>query len=281
MKLRVIMLLLLVLALCGCSDKGEEYNKVGEYPEKDNTVIPGDGFAGIEDLEDVGVIMPGNSDSSPTPTPEIPSRTYIVAIDAGHGGAWPGAEYDGRVEKKENLKLAKLLKEELESNYENITVYMTREDDTTHSSDLAEDLKLRVERAKEAGADIYVSVHFNSSVEHDTHGAMVCISKQPNVTEASELLANCILNRLETLGLKNNGPYKRNSTDTYDDKGETVDYYAVNRHGANNDLPAIIVEGCYMDHATDIPFMKDDAALQRLAEAEAKGIAEYLFNYCE
>lgn len=279
MKLRVVLLLLLMLALCGCSDKKEDYNKVGEYPEKDNSVIPGDGFAGMEDLGQVGVITP--EDLSPTPTPETPSRTYIVALDAGHGGAWGGAEYDGRVEKKENLKLAKLLKEELESKYENISVYMTREDDTTLSSDLAEDLKLRVERAKEAGADIYISVHFNSSEGHNTHGAMVCISKQPNVTEASELLANCILNRLETLGLKNNGPYKRNSTDTYDDKGETVDYYAVNRHGANNDLPAVIMESCYMDHATDIPFMGDDAALQRLAEAEAKGIAEYLINYCE
>ncbi len=278
----VVMLLgLLLLCLVGCGEEKEEYDKVGGYDEKDNTEIPGDGFAGLDDITGN---RPSGGTQKPeqgTPTPEIPDRTFVVAIDAGHGGAWSGASYDGRTEKDENLKLAKLLREELETNYKNITVYMTREDDSTHSDSLADDLKLRIERAKEAGADIYVSVHFNASTEHTLSGAMVCISKQSNVTEQSEQLANCILAELEGLGLKNNGPYKRNSTDTYDANGDTVDYYAVNRHGANNDLPAIIMESCYMDNATDIPYMNSNEALTRMAKAEAKGIAEYLYRYFE
>lgn len=281
MKRFVAIALLLLVALCGCGSEEEEYEKVGDYTEKDNSVIPGDGFAGIDDLEGGNVYVPDSGEPTGTPTPTVPERTFVVAIDAGHGGEWSGATYDGRVEKNENLKLAKLLRDLLEANYDNIEVYMTREDDSTHSDGLAEDLQLRVERAKEAGADIYISVHFNASTDHSANGAMVCISKQENVTEESEQLANCILARLETLGLKNNGPYKRNSTDTYDENGVTVDYYAVNRHGANNDLPAIIMESCYMDNETDIPFMSSDEALRRMAEAEVQGIVEYLYNYCD
>ncbi len=280
MKRLVAVALLVLFALCGCGSEEEEYKKVGEYEQQDNSVIPGDGFAGVDDLGGGNVFVPDDGAPTGTPTPTVPARTFVVAIDAGHGGAWSGATYDGRVEKKENLKLAKMLRDQLEANYDNIEVYMTREDDTTHSDDLAKDLQLRVERAKEAGADIYISVHFNASTDHSANGAMVCISKQENVTEESEQLANCILARLETLGLKNNGPYKRNSTDTYDENGVPVDYYAVNRHGANNDLPAIIMESCYMDNATDIPFMSSDEALRRMAEVEAQGIAEYLYTYC-
>ncbi len=276
MKRLIGVLFLIAMLLCGCGEKEENYNKVGSYEEEDNTVIPGDGFADWEDIGDgeAGISSPEAS----TPT-EAPERQYVIAIDAGHGGTQSGASYDGRIEKNENLRLAKLLRDYLESNYDNISVWMTREDDTTMADSVAEDLRLRVESAKKAGADIYISVHFNASESHNSHGAMVCISKQENVHAASEALAEGILAALETLGLKNNGPYMRNSTDTYDENGVAVDYYAVNRHGANYGIPAIIMESCYMDSVIDIPFMSGDEALKRMAEAEAKAIATFLFTY--
>ncbi len=199
-----------------------------------------------------------------------------MALDAGHGGAYPGAQYDGRTEKDENWKVASKIKAYLEANYSNVQVILVHGENEVLSSDLAEDLRLRVKAAADADADVLLSIHFNASENHESHGAMVCISKQANIHDASERLAKSILSRLEGLGLKNNGPYSRNSTDTVDDNGVPVDYYAINRHGANYGIVAVIVENCYMDSAADIPFMGSDEALDALAKADAEGLMAYL-----
>ena len=50
-----------------------------------------------------------------------------IAIDAGHGGADPGAVYQGRQEKDDNLKLALAVGERLQNN--GLDVYYTRTED--------------------------------------------------------------------------------------------------------------------------------------------------------
>lgn len=269
----LLLALLLVAALGACQKENENYTKTGESdPQYENSEIPGDGFASGDDLQHGG----SGGNAAATPTPGTSGRTFVVALDAGHGGAYPGSQYDGRTEKDENWKLVQKIKAYLEAHYPNVTVVLTREGDEGLSDDLAEDLRLRVEKAKNAGADALLSIHFNASENHTQHGSMVCVSKQENVREQSRLLANSILAQLEALGLKNNGPYERSSTDTVDENGVPVDYYAINRHGANMDLVALIVENCYMDHETDIPFMSTDSALDALAKADAEGLMAYL-----
>ncbi len=269
--------LLLLTSLVACGQKEESYVKTGETEQQeDNSTIPGDGHATEDDLQ-----RPGSTDALPSPagptlTPEQGERTYVVALDAGHGGGYPGAQFDGRVEKEENWKLVQKVQSYLAQNYPNVTVVLTREGDEVLSSDLAEDLRLRVEKAKNAGADVLLSFHFNASEDHSRSGSMVCVSKQENVGEASRRLAGFILEQLSALGLKNNGAYERASTDTVDENGVPVDYYAINRHGASMDLVAVIVESCYMDNETDIPFMSTDSALDALAKASAEGIMDYL-----
>lgn len=269
----LLLALLLVTALGACQKENENYTKTGESnPEYENSEIPGDGFASGDDLQHGS----SGGGASVTPTPGTGGRTFVVALDAGHGGAYPGSQYDGRTEKDENWKLVQKIKAYLEAHYPNVTVVLTREGDEGLSDDLVEDLRLRVEKAKNAGADALLSIHFNASENHTQYGSMVCVSKQENVREQSRLLANSILAQLEALGLKNNGPYERSSTDTVDENGVPVDYYAINRHGANMDLVALIVENCYMDHETDIPFMSTDSALDALAKADAEGLMAYL-----
>lgn len=273
----LLLALLLIAALGACQKEEENYKKTGESnPDYDNSEIPGDGFASGDDLENGD--NPGGSASvtGSVPTPGQSGRTFVVALDAGHGGAYPGSQYDGRTEKEENWKLVQKIKAYLETYYPNVTVILTREGDEGLSSDLVEDLRLRVEKAKNAGADVLLSIHFNASEGHSQNGSMICVSKQENVREQSRLLANSILDRLEELGLKNNGPYERSSTDTVDENGVPVDYYAINRHGANMGLVAVIVENCYMDHEMDIPFMSTDSALDALAKADAEGLMAYL-----
>lgn len=207
----------------------------------------------------------------PAPAP------VVIILDPGHGGIFSGAGYDGRVEKDMTLKVAKYAKQYLEANYPNFTVYLTREEDSVFSTDIVEDLELRAEFAKEKKADALISLHFNASDSHDANGATIYISRRDNVNRESDLLAESILQKLLELGLERKGVLTRKSNDMFDENGEAYDYYAINRHCANRDMIGIIVEHCFMDSSSDICFLDSEEKLQKLGEADAKGIAEY-FN---
>ncbi len=79
----------------------------------------------------------------------------LVVIDAGHGGANPGATYKGRQEKDDAIALALAVGRILEQN--GVEVYYTRE------SDIYESPEQKAEEGNAAGADYFVSIHRNSS----------------------------------------------------------------------------------------------------------------------
>jgi len=83
-------------------------------------------------------------------------RLKKIVIDAGHGGTDPGAiSRTGLREKHINLDIARRLAELLKS--KGIEVIMTR------SSDVAVSLQRRVNIANKSGADLFISIHANSS----------------------------------------------------------------------------------------------------------------------
>jgi N-acetylmuramoyl-L-alanine amidase len=83
-------------------------------------------------------------------------KTWIIVIDAGHGGKDPGAI--GSISKEKNINLAIALKvgEYLEQNLNNVKVLYTRK------SDVFVGLKERAEFANKNEADLFVSIHSNS-----------------------------------------------------------------------------------------------------------------------
>lgn len=201
----------------------------------------------------------------------------VVVLDPGHGGAYAGASYQGFLEKDLTLKLAQYIKAYLETHYEGVSVYLTRNDDALLSDNAAEDLEKRVELAAGLGAELLVSLHFNAEPnQHSSAGALVCISKQANVNSASEALANSILEQLEQLGLQNRGLLLRDHDRYVDENGAALDYYAICRHSAAAGFPGIIVEHCFMDNPAELQFFGSEDALQRLATADAVGIANYM-----
>ncbi len=206
-------------------------------------------------------------------------KALVICLDPGHGGRWQGAIYHDREERDIVLELAKEIRSYLNEHYPEIKVYLTREDNNVFSNDIGTDLRARVEFAKSCDADILISLHLNASENHNMHGSMVCISKQPNINGISVELADALLDATEGLGLKRNGYETRNSTDTFDENGEPVDYYAICRHGASLDIPAVILESCFMDHDTDYPYIETDEALKRLAEAEAEAMAQFMLSH--
>ena len=80
------------------------------------------------------------------------------------------------------------------------------------------------------------------------------------------------------MGLKNRGPYKKDSLDTKDSNGVPVDYYAINRHGADLGVVAVILESCYLDNDADVQYIETDEAIARMAAQEAEGIMEFLMT---
>ncbi len=110
----------------------------------------------------------------------------VVCLDPGHGGDDVGAVYknNSRFEKDDNLNLALKVKAELEK--KDVKVIMTREDDTYVS------LKSRCKTANRGKADLFVSLHRNSS--SDGTGIEIWIKDKPSPEE--EKLAEDILTAL-------------------------------------------------------------------------------------
>ena len=79
----------------------------------------------------------------------------LVVIDAGHGGANPGAVYNGRQEKDDALRLATAVGQILENN--GVDVYYTR------TSDIYESPSQKAQEGNAVQGDYFVSIHRNSS----------------------------------------------------------------------------------------------------------------------
>ncbi|ESQ76429.1 cell wall hydrolase [Asticcacaulis sp. AC402] len=141
---------------------------------------PADGISVYRYVVDV---VPGNADTSvekPAPVPVIaapvsgktqlaanPTRTKkVIVIDAGHGGKDPGAVGAQSYEKDVNLAAAKALKTALEKTGR-YTVIMTRETDSFV------DLPARVRIARNANADLFISLHSDAGGSGDTRGASI------------------------------------------------------------------------------------------------------------
>lgn len=91
-----------------------------------------------------------------------PPDPKIVVIDPGHGGADNGMENSalGLKEKVLTLDVAQRLKKLLETR--GYKVVLTRDGDASLHPDKSKDFDRRIELANKAGADLFVSIHFNS-----------------------------------------------------------------------------------------------------------------------
>ncbi len=105
-------------------------------------------------------IMPGFSQ---TPIPS--NKTWVIVLDAGHGGKDPGAL--GAVSREKSINLAIALKtgEYLEQNVSNVKVLYTRK------SDVFVEVKERAEFANRNKADLFISIHANWAGSKTVKGA--------------------------------------------------------------------------------------------------------------
>lgn len=189
-------------------------------------------------------------------------ENIVVCIDAGHGGSNGGANYDGLWEKNLTLQIAAAMYQEL-SQYEGITVVMTRVDDRDVS------LKERANIAAAAGADFLYSIHLNASNEHNLFGSEVWVSGFGNYYAKGMSFGNIALAQLS----EDIGVYPRGVKTKLSAKGN--DYYGIINNARLNNIPAVIIEHCHMDEAHDKNFFTGEGALQKLGKADATAVAKY------
>lgn len=189
-------------------------------------------------------------------------KDLCIMIDAGHGGDDPGkVGINNILEKDINIKIAKLLKKELEKTYH---VELTREDDNGLYDEDAynhkvQDMQRRCALIMEKKVDIFVSIHQNSYTSEAVKGAQVFYYAK---SVEGERLAHCIQDKLvEQLDKYNKRKEKANNN-----------YYLLKKTA----VPAVIVECGFLSNTEEAQKLSTEEYQKKVAAAIADGIDEYI-----
>lgn len=231
------------------------------------------------------------------------AKNFVVVIDAGHGGKDSGAIGKVTTEKAINLAIAKQLGKEITAHYKDITVVYTR------STDVFVTIKGRMDKAKAAGADLFISLHCNSAAfenprRNSLSGTSVYVLGNNNANDNIDLA----MRENSAILLEDN--YKA----TYKGFDNTPEYYIfteINQskmmgksnaianevqrqlvgHAKLKDnhvnessrlwlllhstMPAILIEMDYICNPSREQFLMSKAGQKKIAQAISNGIANY------
>jgi len=130
------------------------------------------------DVDPLGDLIARHADKPTTPAPALPARSgnqtdrlIIIALDPGHGGEDPGAiGRNGTREKDVVLRLARRLRDRINASSVNghtLRAYLTRD------GDYFVPLHMRVQKARQVQADLFVSIHADAFYTPRPQGASV------------------------------------------------------------------------------------------------------------
>lgn len=233
-----------------------------------------------DEMETVGEVVLGNANVDLVSS----GGKVVVVLDPGHDNVHHGAQGIGLREEEVNLKIAQYCRMELEK-YNNVVVYMTREDGTClNATNNGECMQARVNKAQSVGADLLVSIHADASSNPNATGSLAIVAGysgyRDDLTTITQQAGRTIQSELEKLGLTSRGLYVRWSDSTGAEyvypNGATADWYAITRKSMKAGLPGIIIEHGFISSAGDASrFLNDDTKLRNLGIADAEGIAKY------
>lgn len=171
---------------------------------------------------------------------------YRIALDAGHGGSDPGAVYKDRREKDDTLDLTLAVGDILKKN--GIDVYYTR------TTDEYETPFKKATDANNSGADLFVSIHRNSSENPNQYSGVETLVYSDTGLKAE--VARNINNQLEDASFKNLGVDERKNLVVL----------------KRTKMPAVLVEAGFINNDKDNYLF--DEEFDSIAQAIADGILE-------
>jgi len=179
-----------------------------------------------------------------------PMSEMTIVVDAGHGGSDPGSSAnDGSEEKKYTLETAKKIQKTLSDRGANVV--MSREGD----SDVA--LKTIAELPRKNAADFFVSIHFDAVKKNQARGFTTYYYHD----DGSIQFAKAINDEMD----------KRAPKNMINRGNDFGDYYVLRL----NTVPAVLIEGGYIDSDKDFDNIKDAKYQKNLAQSVMVGIDQF------
>ncbi len=187
------------------------------------------------------------------------NKTFTVMIDAGHGGKDKGAASGEMFEKDITLILAKRIKALNQS--DNIKIILTRETDIYQSP------QQKAALAKEAGADLFISIHVDgapATAKDMRTGMFVYVARDQYAnSEASKLLASAVITNFQ----KN---YGLNVTANPQQRENGIWVLQA------NSCPSVLIEAGCINNPSDLDYLRTDKAVETFANNILESISNYL-----
>jgi N-acetylmuramoyl-L-alanine amidase len=178
----------------------------------------------------------------------------LVVIDPGHGGPDVGATRNGVYEKDITLAISKQLGRILQQMGYAVTY--------TRTEDIDLDLEPRVQIAENARASAFVSVHVNSLDVNASQVSGVETYHAPGASLGQNLAELVHQQILAITGATDRGV-------------RSARFYVIR----NTSMPAILVETGYITNPSEASKLVNSAYQERMAEAIAKGVDQFLKSY--
>ncbi len=254
------------------------------------------------------VAMPSNTPSN-TPPASVPApavqtaskteRLIIVALDAGHGGEDPGAIGPGGTREKDVvLSLAQRMRERINGTTLNgnpMRAYLTRD------GDFFIPLHVRVQKARQVQADLFMSLHADAFFTPRPQGASVFALSQSGASSSAARWMAAKENKADLIGglnVKAQDPHVQrmlldmSTTAQINDSlklGNTL-LKEIGRVGKLHkpqveqasfavlkapDIPSVLVEAAFISNPEEEAKLNTEAYQEQLAQALMRGIEGY------
>ncbi len=207
------------------------------------------------------------------PKNDARKKVKIICLDAGHGGKDPGNRAFGRQEKDYTLRLAAELRTQLQKG--GFKVVFTR------TSDRFIELTARADIARQRGADVFISLHFNgtSSGKDEARGSEVY-----SMTPVGAASTNARGEGAGSVSYPGNRNNSKNLLLAYqiqkslvknlssEDRGVRRARFEVLREAT---MPAALIEAGFLSHPTESKKIFAEEYRRQMARAITEGILSY------
>lgn len=224
------------------------------------------------------------------------AKAVTIVLDPGHGGEDPGAIGSrGSMEKNVTLSIARRLRQRIE-NDPNMKAALTRD------GDFFVPLQTRVQKARRARADLFVSIHADAWIKPEARGSSVFVLSEKgassaaarylaqkendadkvggvNFTVADPHLARTLMDLTQT-ATQNDSMKLGKSVLTNLGSVNALHKPSVEQAGfavlKAPDIPSILIETAFISNPDEEKRLNDEEYQEKLAEAIMRGIRQYL-----